>query len=116
MQWLAHAFTFHRRMLCSLNFALCQNESYDDNGMPEWILGAFRFFTWLLDQNMALHQLLVLVPFVAYSCLVSIFEYVTPSLTLILLSPIAITVGYDYATNVVRSVVEHTAEKKVTKD
>jgi hypothetical protein len=76
VHWLAHAFTFPHRFMCSWNQEMCQKETYgEDDQMPAWISGPQTFFAWVLDQNVVV-QSLILIPFVAYCCLVSMEDYV----------------------------------------
>jgi hypothetical protein len=73
MQWLGHAFTFHRRLYCRYR-TVCQEEEYDgETRMPSWVSGPYRFFIWLLDQSWVL-QMVVLVPFILYSSFVSLID------------------------------------------
>jgi len=51
MQWIAHTFKAPHRMLCSLNFAICKNETYDSGGLSTWIITPFHGGQWLAKQN-----------------------------------------------------------------
>merc|ERR1712157_294826 len=52
MQWIAHTFKAHHRFVCSLNFAICENEAYT-NGLSNWIYGPYHAGRWLVEQNSA---------------------------------------------------------------
>mmetsp|Transcript_19400 Transcript_19400/g.32220 ORF Transcript_19400/g.32220 Transcript_19400/m.32220 type:complete len:1151 (-) Transcript_19400:248-3700(-) len=95
LHWLSHAFTFHRRVICGLSESLCGNETYGDDAMPRWVAGPRQFFTWLLGQRSVV-QILVLAPFVVYSCLVTTVEYFAKSsLALTLLFIAGVNLAYD---------------------
>jgi len=51
MQWIAHTFNAPRRLLCSVNFRICENETYTEDGVSTWIDGPFQAGRWLAQQN-----------------------------------------------------------------
>jgi len=52
MQWIAHTFNAPHRMICSINFSICENETYT-NGLSNWIYGPYHAGKWLAQQNAA---------------------------------------------------------------
>jgi len=70
MQWIAHTFNAPHRMVCKLNFAICENETYT-NGLSNWINGPFQAGRWLAQQNMA-------VKFAGTALLTSILSLMGP--------------------------------------
>jgi len=52
MQWMAHAFNAPHRMVCALNFEICENETYI-NGISNWVYDPLRLGRWLAQQNAA---------------------------------------------------------------
>jgi hypothetical protein len=81
MQWLGHAFTFHRRMCCWWYLdLLCKHKGRLrqcrlGQHPASWVVSdPFYFFAWTLKQSWMV-QLLILLPFVAYACLVAALEY-----------------------------------------
>jgi len=52
MQWIAHTFKAPHRFVCSLNFAICENETYT-NGLSNWIYGPYHAGRWLAEQHSA---------------------------------------------------------------
>merc|ERR1712157_377672 len=50
MQWIAHTFKAPHRFVCSLNFAICENETYT-NGLSNWIYGPYHIGRWLVQQH-----------------------------------------------------------------
>ena len=41
--WEAHAFFAIRRMVCSFKFGICENETYTDDGIPDWLSSMAHF-------------------------------------------------------------------------
>jgi len=85
MQWMAHAFNAPHRMLCSLNFGICENETYE-NGLSNWIAGPLHLGQWLAAQNSVVKFMGVgfLIPvFTVVSFLETVFFSTTPALVLI---------------------------------
>ena len=41
--WEAHAFFAVRRLVCRFNFGICENETYTDEGIPEWLSNVANF-------------------------------------------------------------------------
>jgi len=53
MQWIAHTFNAPHRFVCSINFSICENETYTD-GLSNWIYLPFHAGLWLAQQNTAI--------------------------------------------------------------
>jgi len=88
MQWIAHTFKAPHRMLCSLNFAICENESYDNNGLSTWIAAPFHSGQWLVKQNTVL-KFLGMTALVSVLLFVSMIETIVFSPVLLLSAIIA---------------------------
>jgi len=85
MQWMAHAFNAPHRMLCSLNFGICENETYE-NGLSNWIAGPLRLGQWLAAQNSVVKFMgvgFLFSVFTVFSFLETVFFSTTPALALI---------------------------------
>ena len=52
MQWMSHAFNAPHRMVCALNFEICENETYT-NGISNWVYDPLRLGRWIAQQNAA---------------------------------------------------------------
>jgi len=50
MQWIAHSFKAPHRAVCSINFSICENETYI-NGLSIWIYGPYKAATLLARQH-----------------------------------------------------------------
>ena len=64
MQWLAHAFQAHHRIVCELSWSYCEKETYDSQGVSHWVTKPLSISQWILSQNvwvMAVVSVFVLV-------------------------------------------------------
>jgi len=52
MQWIAHTFKAPHRFVCSINFRICENETYT-NGLSNWIYVPYFAGKWVVKQNSA---------------------------------------------------------------
>jgi len=50
MQWIAHSFNAPHRMVCAINFSICENETYS-NGMSSWIVAPLQAANMLMRQT-----------------------------------------------------------------
>lgn len=73
LQAFAHIFNAPHRMICSINFELCKNESYNDAGISTWVSRPLATFTWLLDQSNFVQALFGL-PFVSIFLVLAFVE------------------------------------------
>jgi hypothetical protein len=93
IQWLSHAFTFPRRLICSMNFESCKNETYNHSGMAHWVSSPHQVLVWILRQSYWI-QTLTWTPFVVYACAVTILEHLfSAPFTLFLLTATLLTLG-----------------------
>merc|ERR1711884_430410 len=52
MQWIAHTFKAPHRFVCSaIDFSICENETYTEEGHSTWIARPYAVAEWLANQN-----------------------------------------------------------------
>jgi len=83
MQWIAHTFKAPHRMLCSLNFSICHNETYNINGLSTWIVAPFYGGKWLAKQNIVAKTLGLSI-LISFLFIVSMIETIVFSPVLLL--------------------------------
>ena len=57
-QWLAHSFEFPHRVACYY-LARCPNEIYNGEGISVWVATPHKHGLWLLEQNLAVRNILL---------------------------------------------------------
>ena len=87
MQWLAYLSQAPHRLVCSLNWSFCQNETYTNSGISKWVYGPHCISTWLLKQN-AVVVTAVIVPVFSVLALLALVEAVFMSPALLCLAAI----------------------------
>merc|ERR1711982_306825 len=52
MQWIAHTFNVPHRFVCTaIDFSICENETYTEEGLSTWIARPYYAAEWLANQN-----------------------------------------------------------------
>merc|ERR1711933_566159 len=52
MQWIAHTFNAPHRFVCTaIDFSICENETYTEEGLSTWIARPYYAAEWLASQN-----------------------------------------------------------------
>ena len=85
MQWLAHAFQAHHRIVCELSWSYCEKETYDSQGVSHWVTKPLSISQWILSQNVWVMAVVSVFVLVAATALVSV--------ELIVLKPWALVVA-----------------------
>ena len=71
-------------MLCSVRIDLRKSETYDSDGLSDWVVVPFRSSSWLLERSTVV-QTVALLLFLVYAVFVNIVETVVSSRALLLL-------------------------------
>jgi len=59
MQWIAHTVNAPHRLVCALSFAACENETYNSEGVSNWIALPLRVAQWFTDLNSGMQMMVV---------------------------------------------------------
>jgi hypothetical protein len=69
-------------MLCSVRIDLRKSETYDSDGLSDWVVVPFRSSSWLLERSTVVQTVAL---FLVYAVFVNIVETVVSSRALLLL-------------------------------
>lgn len=85
-QWLAHTFEFPHRLLCYYTTRFCPTETYDSQGLSQWVAQPFKFSRWLLSNEKGglvknMIQVMIIMLLMIFSCMENVLLPTVASIT-----------------------------------
>jgi len=98
MQWIAHAVNAPHRLVCALSFSTCKNETYNKEGVSNWIALPLRVAKWFTDFTSETQMIVVAFAFPSL-VFVSWFENAMMALNVTGVSLAVVSLGYFLSMN-----------------